>query len=48
MSFGCTGFEGDELTVYHRLYDICNIVVVESTRKVGFFDIESECSIEEE
>lgn len=48
LSFGCTGFEGDSLTVYHRLYDICNIVVVENTRKVGFFDMESECSIEED
>ena len=48
LSFGCTGYEGDQLSVYHRLYDICNIVVVENTRKVGFFDMQSECTIEEE
>ncbi len=48
LSFGCTGYEGDQLVVYHRLYDICNIVVVESVRKVGFFDMESECVVEED
>ncbi len=46
LSFGCTGYEGDQLVVYHRLYDICNIVVVENIRKVGFFDMESICEID--
>lgn len=48
LSFGCTGYEQDHLAVYHRLYDICNIVVVENVRKVGFFDMESVCTVEEE
>lgn len=47
LSFGCTGYEEDHLAVYHRLYDVCNIVVVENVRKVGFFDMESICTIEE-
>ena len=48
LSFGCTGYEGDQLAVYQRLYDICNIVVVENIRKVGFFDMESVCTLEQE
>lgn len=48
LSFGCTGYEGDQLAVYHRLYDICNIVVVENVRKVGFFDMESVCTLEQD
>ena len=25
LSMSCTGFEGEELVVYHRLYDVANI-----------------------
>lgn len=41
LSLGCTGYENDEFVVYHRLYDICNVEVISSNNKIGFFDIHS-------
>lgn len=46
LSFGCTGYSNDYLEVYHRLYDVCNLVVVSDCRKVGYFDMEPECIVE--
>lgn len=46
LSLGCTGFGGDELEVYHRLYDICNFLVVGSKDAVGYFDPESQVAVE--
>lgn len=48
LSLGCTGFGKDELEVYHRLYDICNFLVVCSKDTVGYFDPESEVAVERE
>lgn len=42
LSLGLTGYEGDELVVRHRLYDICHIQVLSDYNTVGFFDPESE------
>lgn len=39
LSLGCTGYEQGELTVYHRLYDICNITVVSDKITDGFYDL---------
>jgi teichoic acid transport system ATP-binding protein len=47
LSFSCTGYEEEQPVVCHQLQDVCNIVVVENIRKVGFFDIEPVCEIEE-
>lgn len=41
LSVGLTGYEGDELVVYHRLYDICHIQVISNYNTIGFFDVES-------
>lgn len=41
MSFGCTGYEGDEFVVYDRLYDITNVTVVSSQNTVGYYDMNS-------
>lgn len=41
LSLGCTGFEGDEFTVYHRLYDVLNLTVISDKDTVGFYDCES-------
>lgn len=41
MSFGVTGYEGDQFTVYHRLYDILNVTVVSDKNTVGFYDMNS-------
>ena len=41
LSLGCTGFEGDEFTVYHRLYDVLNLTVISDKDTVGYYDSES-------
>lgn len=41
ISLGCTGFENDELVVYHRLYDICCLQVISDKTTVGFCDMDS-------
>jgi len=41
LSLGCTGFEEDVFTVYHRLYDVLNMTVVSDKDTVGYFDSES-------
>ncbi len=46
LSLGCTGFGKDELAVYHRLYDVCNFLVVCSKESVGYFDPDSEITVE--
>lgn len=38
LSLGCTGYQGDEFLVYHRLYDIAPIQFVNENRLVGYFD----------
>lgn len=46
MSFGCTGYEDGEFTVYDRLYDVANLTIVSEQDTVGMFDIDSEVTIE--
>lgn len=41
LSLGCTGFEGDTFTVYHRLYDVLNLTVISDKDTVGYYDCES-------
>lgn len=41
LSLGCTGYQGGDFTVFHRLYDICNLSVVSTKNTVGFFDMNS-------
>ncbi len=45
LSLGVTGYEGDDFTVYHRLYDVLNMTVISDKDTVGFFDPESQISI---
>ena len=47
ISFGCTGYRNGDFTVFHRLYDACNITVVSSKNTVGFYDMNSKVWIEE-
>ena len=42
LSMSCTGFEGEELVVYHRLYDVANITVISNKNTVGVYDMESQ------
>ena len=46
LNLGCTGFQGDDFTVYHRLYDICNITVVSSKNTAGYYDMNSQIEVE--
>lgn len=45
LSLGVTGYEGDDFTVYHRLYDILNMTVISDKNTVGFFDPESKIKV---
>ena len=48
LSFGCTGYCGGEFTVFHRLYDACNITVVSHKNTVGFYDMNSKVALEKQ
>lgn len=41
LSISCTGFEGEEHVVYHRLYDVASITVISNKNTVGVYDMES-------
>ncbi len=46
LSFGCTGYDNCEFTVYHRLYDVTNITVVSAQNTVGYYDMNSDVRVE--
>lgn len=46
ISLGCTGYKDGEFTVYHRLYEICNLTVISEKNTVGFYDMNSNVTIE--
>jgi len=46
LSLGCTGYRNGEFEVHHRLYDICNISVVSTQDTVGYFDMDSDITVE--
>ena len=41
LSLGITGYENDDFTVYHRLYDVLNLTVISDKDTVGFYDMNS-------
>ncbi len=41
ISLGCTGYEGEDFTVYHRLYDVMGLTVVSDKNSVGYYDMNS-------
>ena len=41
LSMSCTSFEGDDLKVHHRMYDVISLTVLINENKVGIFDSES-------
>lgn len=45
LLLGCTGYQGDNLVVYNRLYDICCITVISEKTTVGYFDMDSKVTI---
>jgi teichoic acid transport system ATP-binding protein len=48
ISFGVTGYEGDNFQVYHRLYDAIDVAVVSDKNTVGFYDMDSKINVEAE
>lgn len=45
LALGCVGFSENKFSVYHRLYDLCNINVISDKNTVGFYDMESKVVI---
>jgi len=45
LSLGCTGYKDGDFTVYHRLYDVCNITVISDKNSVGYYDMNSDVKI---
>ena len=45
LSLGVTGYEEDDFTVYHRLYDVLNLTVISDKNTVGFYDMNSSIEV---
>ncbi|MBO5208803.1 MAG: ABC transporter ATP-binding protein [Lachnospiraceae bacterium] len=45
LSLGVTGYEGDDFTVYHRLYDVLNLTVISDKNTVGYYDMNSSVQV---
>jgi ABC-type polysaccharide/polyol phosphate transport system ATPase subunit len=45
LSLGCTGYKDGDFTVYHRLYDVCNITVISDKNSVGYYDMNSDVKV---
>ncbi len=45
ISLGCTGQEGDDFVVYHRLYEVTNLYVISDRNTVGVYDMNSSASV---
>ena len=41
ISLGCVGYREGEFTVYHRLYDVFNLMVISDKDTTGFYDMDS-------
>ena len=41
LSLGCTGYDGVDFVVHHRLYEVCNLTIVSTKNTVGFYDANS-------
>ncbi len=46
ISLGVTGFEQQDFTVYHRLYDVMSLTVVSDKDTVGYYDMNSQVTVE--
>ncbi len=40
------GYKDGDFTVFHRLYDACNITVISTQNTVGFYDMNSKVEIQ--
>ncbi len=46
LSMSCTGYENGALVAHHRMYDVLSITVVSNKNTVGFYDMNSETTVE--
>ncbi len=46
LSLGCTGYQLDQLVIYHRIYDACFLEVFSNKDTVGYFDMDAAVSYE--
>ena len=47
LSFGVTGYDGNDFQVYHRLYDALDVTVISDKNTVGFYDMDSSIQVED-
>ena len=47
LSFGVTGYDGNDFQVYHRLYDALALTVISDKNTVGFYDMDSKVIVKE-
>ncbi len=47
LSLGVTGYENDDFTVYHRLYDVLELTVISDKDTVGFYDMNSKIEVKD-
>lgn len=45
LSFGVTGYNGNDFQVYHRLYDALNVTVISDKDTVGYYDMDSKVTV---
>ena len=45
LCLGCTRYKDGDFTVFHRLYDVCNLTVITDKKAVGYFDMFSKVSV---
>ena len=48
LQLGCTSYNGDNIDVHHRLYDVCCIQVLSEKTTVGYMDLNVEVDINKE
>ena len=46
ISMSCTGFDNGNLIAYHRCYDLVSLTVISDKNTVGFYDMNSDVTIE--
>lgn len=47
LSFGVTGYDGNDFQVYHRLYDALDVTVISDKNTVGYYDMNSAIVVED-
>lgn len=47
ISFGVTGYNGNDFQVYHRLYDALDVTVISDKDTVGYYDMDSKVIVKD-